>query len=277
MNKFPSTLEAPVWASRCTAWFGAFKVPDLTEWFQAALSHGFREGQAAVYDLVDKAQRERDCFGPVVPGTQAPEPDLVDPEWLRQSCISAEDRIHRLKSVVGKLKVDVLRGLKLSNDRIGVLESKSGGDWSKRLASLEARVMGIQSELPMWGRRIEALEAPKKLDPLKIRYDDLGVSKMSLDDCRWMKLNCEIGGLQAEIERLKETPYPVERLRGMDRRIRKLERRLGSSFRGPEANLATEVGSLGERLSALEGLVAGMRSGGSASAPWPVASAGRPW
>lgn len=42
--KFPSTLDAAVWASRCTAWFGAFKVPDLAEWFQAALSHGYDEG-----------------------------------------------------------------------------------------------------------------------------------------------------------------------------------------------------------------------------------------
>jgi len=64
VSKFPSTLDAAVWASRCTAWFGAFKVPDLTEWFDSALAHGFREGQASVYELVDKAQRSEVAFGP---------------------------------------------------------------------------------------------------------------------------------------------------------------------------------------------------------------------
>lgn len=55
--KFPNTLDASVWASRATAWFGAFKVPDLTEWFDAALARGYREGREDKQDLLD-------CFTP---------------------------------------------------------------------------------------------------------------------------------------------------------------------------------------------------------------------
>ena len=45
VSKFPSTMDAKVWASRCTAWFGSFKVPDLNDWFQAALARGYNEGR----------------------------------------------------------------------------------------------------------------------------------------------------------------------------------------------------------------------------------------
>lgn len=42
--KFPSNMAHEDWASRCTAWFGAFKVPDLSEWFEAALTRGYLSG-----------------------------------------------------------------------------------------------------------------------------------------------------------------------------------------------------------------------------------------
>ena len=42
--KFPVVGDGKEWASRCTAWFGSFKVPDLTEWFDAALQFGFHRG-----------------------------------------------------------------------------------------------------------------------------------------------------------------------------------------------------------------------------------------
>lgn len=61
-------------------------------------------------------------------------------QWL-----SATKRLDDLKSQVAQLKVDFLRGLKLANARVGVLESKSGGDWSKRLSDLEARQRALET------------------------------------------------------------------------------------------------------------------------------------
>ena len=66
--------------------------------------------------------------------------DGLDGPAPKASRDRAEDHIHRLKSVVAQLKIDFLRGLKTANERIGVLESKSGGDWSKRLSDLETKV-----------------------------------------------------------------------------------------------------------------------------------------
>ena len=173
-SKFPGTMDASVWASRCTAWFGAFKVPDLAEWFQAALSHGFREGQASVYELVDKAQRERDIFGPVVPGAQAPEPQpawqasfdarVWASEFMRRNTGQCEAlaRVNE-ETMVGWFANALMRGYDEHRWKAERESPPAGPTTDERLAALEARVMGVQAELPMWGRRIEELERAAKV------------------------------------------------------------------------------------------------------------------
>lgn len=71
MSKFPSTMDAKGWAAGFVKegvepqdYLGVDSEEALVAWFQAALSHGFREGQASVYELVDKAQRSEVAFGP---------------------------------------------------------------------------------------------------------------------------------------------------------------------------------------------------------------------
>lgn len=71
---------------------------------------------------------------------------LADQGRLHERNIDALDAgLVALKSVVTQLKIDFLRGLKLANARIGVLESKSGGGWSKRLSDLEARQRALET------------------------------------------------------------------------------------------------------------------------------------
>ena len=175
-SKFPGTLAAEVWASRCTAWFGAFKVPDLAEWFQAALSHGFREGEAAAYKEIDKAQIQRDLYGPVVPGTRAPEPPGVeerlprceaerggqrgrldacecrtlglDAPSLKASCDRAENRIHYLEKRVEKLEKAVRPEPETERNPLGIcgLRAEMFKEWvgaRQRIDVLEARLERI--------------------------------------------------------------------------------------------------------------------------------------
>lgn len=71
---------------------------------------------------------------------------LADQGRLHERNIDALDAgLVALKSVVAQLRIDFLRGLKLANARIGVLESKSGGGWSKRLSDLEARQRALET------------------------------------------------------------------------------------------------------------------------------------
>ena len=119
---------------------------------------GFREGQASVYAQADAAQRERDLYGPVVPGTQAPEPPSV------------EDRLadlERRANVDWSMPGNIVRNdslitfSKLNNVKLAA--AKRFEELEKRLGDLEARTMGISAELPMWGRRIEELERAAKV------------------------------------------------------------------------------------------------------------------
>lgn len=65
MSKFPSTMDAAVWASRCTAWFGAFRVPCLHDWFQAALSFAYVRGSEET--LEKEKQKLAEPANPVAP------------------------------------------------------------------------------------------------------------------------------------------------------------------------------------------------------------------
>jgi len=77
-SKFPNTLDASVWASRCTAWFGAFKVPDLADWFAAALQCGYLQG-------VGEADTKK----------YAPEDNLASKTWTK---------LEQLTNRLGKLE-----------------------------------------------------------------------------------------------------------------------------------------------------------------------------
>jgi hypothetical protein len=212
----------------------------MAEWAHLNLYGGEPAGWRALPDVAGVLSQLDNMLagmGPKRPGTQAPEPpgvehspepDSTDPERLRQSCVGAEDPVHRLKSVVGQLKIDFLRGLKLANERIGVLESKSGGDWSKRLNDLEVRTMGISAELPMWGRRIEELEK---------RLEDT---------------HANLKAMQAGTERIEDESRPYE----IASRLLALENWLGTKKYAPESDFASKtwvkLEQLANRLSKLE-------------------------
>ena len=137
---------------------------------------GFREGQASVYELVDRAHRRRDLYGPVVPGARAPEPPGVeerlprceaergeqrgrmdvcecrtlglDAPSLKASCDRAENRIHYLKKRVEKLEKAVRPEPETERNPLGIcgLRAEMFGEWvgaRQRIDVLEARLERI--------------------------------------------------------------------------------------------------------------------------------------
>lgn len=136
--KFPSTLDAKEWGIGAAKDTGCdwTRAGILKEWFQAALSHGFREGQASVYELVDKAQRSEAAFGP----EWAP---VTDP-------LLAESLFPHVKWDPAPPGDEAPKPQSVDEQLVEIEE---------RFVGLESRVMGNSAELSMWGRRIEKLEA----------------------------------------------------------------------------------------------------------------------
>lgn len=87
-SKFPDTMDARDWAARSAkaisgGWGDAVA---LREWFQAALSHGFREGQAEVYRLRNlarggKSERAIKLVYPLKKDDRTGNP-MFNPEWV---------------------------------------------------------------------------------------------------------------------------------------------------------------------------------------------------
>ena len=145
VSKFPGTMGAEEWAVGFAGdmlhWSLHPHADDrpaqerYAEWFQAALSHGFREGQASVYELVDRAQRQRDLYGPVVPGTQAPEPSSVE---------------EQIENLAWGLKNEMKRAAERDNEiaeRLGACEARLTQFVASKCQELDLRINGRLKKL----------------------------------------------------------------------------------------------------------------------------------
>ena len=147
MSKFPSTMDAAVWASRCTAWFGAFRVPCLHDWFQAALSFAYVRGSEET--LEKEKQKLAEPANPVAPLDSFDARDWAK-EFMR--CNNGLSGPF-VSSHVGPFPADRLRDMAR---RIAELESWLG---TKKYAPEDNLASKTWTKLEQLTNRLERLEA----------------------------------------------------------------------------------------------------------------------
>lgn len=132
---------------------GCLPQPSAQEPVAPEMSAPVSSGKHPLVRLKERIDQVNESFDDFRVDKQKQLAALADQGRMHEKNIDALDAgLVALKSVVAQLKIDFLRGLKLANERIGVLESKSGGDWSKRLAAIEA-------ELPRLSRLEDLVQA----------------------------------------------------------------------------------------------------------------------
>lgn len=188
---------------------------------------GFREGQASVYELVDRAQRQRDLYGPVVPGTQAPEPPSVE-----ERLADLERRANVDWSMPGNIvrNDSLITFSKLNNVKLAA---------AKRFEELEKRLGDLEEQTALNDRNLDRADAA--FVELRKELTQFVAAKVQAVERRVFNL---------------ENPDGDDRWGSMQKRLSDLEAWLGTKKLAPERNFAFEtwsrIGKIEARLRALE-------------------------
>ena len=248
-EQYPGTLNPGEWAYRVCREQDRKQTKlcwqHLREIFRVALRHAYKQGRLSVETAAPESPGPQANFHQVVPGSFRP--FILGTRIFAdtgEECPDVAPETPNLKSVVTQLKIDFLRGLKLANARIGVLESKSGGDWSKRLAECER---GIDALLRQGAEDHDAVTGIQI--GIEKRLGDLETKARRLDRPAVLELDKRVADMEEWIKPM--SCWPVSRLRDLQKRIEECEVRIGSKFMAPERNLSGEFVELSKRVAEL--------------------------
>ena len=188
---------------------------------------GFREGQASVYELVDRARRQRDLYGPVVPGTQAPKSPSVEERLADLECRANVDWSMPCNIVRND---SLITFSKLNNVKLAA---------AKRFEELEKRLGDLEEQTALNDRNLDRADAA--FVELRKELTQFVAAKVQAVERRVFNL---------------ENPDGDTRWHGVQKRLSDLEAWLGTKKLAPERNFAFEtwsrIGKIEARLRALE-------------------------